>query len=229
MSETETTPVDVESAIRNRYSARAFLDRPVDTETIREVLDIARWSPSGVNAQPWNVVVATGETRRRLGEALTAHVRSGGPESSQYSYYPEEWTEPYLGRRRACGFQLYGALGIERSDYEARSEAMLRNFDFFGAPAALLVYMTDHIGGGGMADIGMFLQSVMLAAVGKGLATCPQAAIAFYPDVVATVLEPPADHSLICAISMGWPDPDAPVNNFRTERVEVDEFTTWYD
>ncbi len=229
MTETESRSVDVETAIRDRYSARAFLDRPVDTATIREVLDTARWSPSGVNAQPWSVIVATGETRRRLGEALTNHVREGGPESAQYNYYPEEWTEPYLGRRRACGFALYGAMGVERSDREARAEAMLRNFDFFGAPVALLVYLTHHIGEGGMADVGMFLQSVMLAAHGRGLATCPQAAIAFYPDVVAKVVEPPAEHSLICAISMGWADPDAAVNNFRTEREEVDSFTRWYD
>ena len=221
--------MDVIEAMRGRISVRAYLDKPVSRHTLEQVLEAARWAPSGTNTQPWRVVAASGAMRQRIADALVAHAAAGGAPSAHYDYYPPTFVEPYKGRRWRCGMQLYGALGIAADDRPARQRAMLRNFEFFGAPLGLFFYLDRAMARGSWVDMGMFLQNVMLAARGFGLETCPQFALAMYPDVVAQHLDAPAGHDLVCGLSMGYGDPDASVNRYRTERMAVDEFLSWAD
>lgn len=221
--------MDVIEALQNRASTRAYLDRDVPGELVEKVLDAARWSPSGVNIQPWQVAVVRGESKRVLGEAIIAAREANRPETADYRYYPKEWFEPYKARRRACGLALYSALGIGREDAERQKAAWYANYRFFDAPVGLLFFMDRKLGQGAWLDMGLFLQSVMLAAQGLGLATCPQASLAEFPDIVRAQLGIDPEQLLVCGMALGYADPDQPVNRYRTEREPVEAFTRWFD
>lgn len=221
--------MDVLDAIKNRKSVRAFLDKDVDNATIRAVLDAARWAPSGANAQPWKVAVVKGRTKEAITRAILEAKEKGIAVSGDYSYYPEKWRSPYKKRRFECGLALYGAMGIDRKDAEARKEAWFNNYRFFGAPVGLFFFMPKCMGTGYLVDMGVFIQTVVLAAAGHGLATCIQASLAEHPDIIRQILDISDEFSLICAVSMGYEDETAPCNRFRQPRIEVDEFTSWYD
>lgn len=220
--------MDVLEAIRGRSSIRAYLDRPVDRGTIEAILEAASHAPSGVNSQPWQVAVVTGRTKQALSEALIAERRAGRPERPDYRYYPERWSEPYQGRRKACGLALYRALGIGRDDADARDRAWNNNYHFFGAPVGLLFFIDRALAQGSWVDTGMFIQNVMLAARGLGLGSCPQASLAEYPDVVRRLLDIPESRALICGMALGYADPDAEVNRYRLAREPVAAFASWH-
>lgn len=221
--------MDVLEAIRGRQSTRAFLDKPVARATIEVILDAARWAPSGVNAQPWQVVVVTGGSRQRLSQALLAARVHGEPERPDYDYYPKQWDEPYKSRRRATGLALYRALQIGKDDSDARLKAWSNNYRFFGAPVGLLFFVDRALSQGSWVDMGMFIQNVMLAARGLGLETCPQASLAEYPDIVRSLLGVPESRALVCGMAIGYADRAHPVNSYRTERELVSAFTSWYE
>ncbi|MDF1852473.1 MAG: nitroreductase [Verrucomicrobiales bacterium] len=220
--------MEVLEAIRGRASVRAFLDQPVTRETIRGVLDAAKWSPSGGNTQPWQVAVVTGETKREIGDRMVAAYRAGEEGDADYQYYAKRFPEPYRGRRYTCGMALYSALGIERSDKPGRRAQWEKNYHGFDAPVELFIFVDDALEMGSWVDTGMFIQNVMLAARAFGLETCPQAALAEYPGIVREVLDLPDSMKLVCGIAMGYPEPEAAVNGYRTEREDVDGFTRWY-
>ncbi|HIJ85280.1 MAG TPA: nitroreductase, partial [Magnetococcales bacterium] len=203
-------------AIEERKSIRGFLDRPVPGPTIQKILHTARWSPSGVNLQPWRVEVAMGRTLVALRTRLTALAGAGEPKNPDYQFYPDTWKEPYLGRRRATGFGLLEAMGIRSDDAEARRQAFLANYSFFGAPVALLLFMDRSMGQGAWMDMGMFFQTVMLTAHAHGLGSCPQAAVADYPDAVRELLHVDHQYILLGCLAMGYPDPQAKANTLRT-------------
>ncbi|MFA5140672.1 MAG: nitroreductase [Elusimicrobiota bacterium] len=219
--------MDILQAIRERRSIRAFLDVPVGRKTLEAVLDAARWAPSGVNAQPWEVVVVTGESKKRLTEELLKARRAGERERPDYAIYPSSWKEPYLSRRKACGLALYKALGIGKEDSDRKLKSWELNYAFFGAPAGLLFFLDRDLVQSSWVDIGMFIQNVMLAALAHGLGTCPQAALAEYPDIARRVLGVPETKALVCGLSIGVPDLSAPVNGYRTAREGTPVFTTW--
>jgi nitroreductase len=221
--------MDVLEAIRRRASTRAYLDRPVDRATIESILDVARWAPSGVNAQPWEVAVVTGDIKRQMTEALMAERRAGNPERPDYPFYPKQWEEPYKSRRLACGLALYSALKIARTDPDARMKSWNNNYSFFGAPVGLFFFIDRSLVQGSWVDMGMFIENVALAALGHGLATCPQVALAEYPDVVRRILKVPDTRHVVCGMALGYADSAAPVNNYRTVREPVTAFTTWYE
>ncbi|MFO7594369.1 MAG: nitroreductase [Pseudomonadota bacterium] len=216
-------------AIHNRQSTRAFLDREVPAELITAVLDAARWTPSGVNMQPWRVAVVRGESKQRLGDAIIAARNSAQAEKPDYQYYPDEWFEPYKSRRKATGLALYGALGIGKEEKERRIEAWYNNYRFFGAPVGLLIFLDRRLARGSWIDIGMFIQNILLAAQEQDLATCPQASLAEYPDIVREILGIDSQWALACGIAIGYPDTGAAVNNYRTTREPVEAFTSWHD
>ncbi|MCB1743586.1 MAG: nitroreductase [Gammaproteobacteria bacterium] len=219
--------LSVEQAIKTRLSCRRYLDKPVSRETVEKMLEIARYAPSGTNIQPWKVHVTMGETRRRLSAALTEAFLSGPEEEREYQYYPTDWFEPYLGRRRACGWGLYGALGIGKGEREKTRDQHAKNFDFFGAPVGLIFSMDKRLNTGSWLDYGMFLQSVMIAARGLGLHTCAQAAFCGFHSTIREVLGIPDSDHIICGMSLGYGDMSAPENIWRTEREPVSSFTTW--
>jgi len=221
--------MNLEEAIVGRYSCRAYLDRAVPRGVIEKILDTARWSPSGANLQPWQVAVVQGETKERLSRALIETFEQGEKPAPDYPYYPKEWPEPYRSRRFQCGMALYQALEIERDDKARRLEAWKENYRFFGAPVALFFFVDRVMEQGAWLDMGMFVQSVMLAARDQGLESCPQASVADYPEVVRQVLGMDDDKLLLCGLSLGYPDPEHPVNNYRTDREPVESFTKWFE
>lgn len=226
-SKVEETPskVDVLTAIQSRHSTRAFLKNSVSRETILSILDTAKYAPSGVNTQPWHVVVVTGQVQKRIGESIIKARENGIEENPDYHYYPSEWVEPYKSRRKACGLALYSSIHIEIDEKEKRKEAWYRNYHFFGAPVGLLFFVDSKLEKGSWVDMGMFIQNVMLAAIGHGLETCPQASLAEYPDLVREIVGMPKEFALVCGMALGYEDTNAPINQYRTERQEAASFT----
>ncbi|MDH5182084.1 MAG: nitroreductase, partial [Gammaproteobacteria bacterium] len=201
----------------------------VDHKLVQKILDTARWSPSGTNMQPWQVAVVSGGSRRSLTDKLIAARETGQQENPDYPYYPLDWYEPYKSRRRATGLALYSALNIQRGDTERQKQAWYDNYRFFGAPIGLMFFIEERLSQGSWVDMGMFIQSVMLAATGLGLATCPQFALAEYPDIVRAELAIPPELKLVTGMSLGYADPAHPLNSYRLERVPVEDFTRWYE
>lgn len=219
----------VSDALALRKSTRAFLDKSVAREQIDRILAAARHAPSGANTQPWQVAVVSGTQKLKLQQRLEQAFRDGGKRQMDYPYYPEHWCEPYQSRRRACGLQLYGALHIDRQDKPRQTAQWAANYRAFDAPVMLLFFMDSGLEQGSFIDYGLFLQSVMLMAVEEGLATCLQAALAEYPEIVKQQLGYPADCRLLCGMALGYEDADAPVNGYRTPRAEIADFTRYYD
>jgi nitroreductase len=217
--------MNVYKALFKRKSTRAFLKKEVEKQKIINILNGARYAPSGANTQPWQVAVVSGATKKEIGKALLHAYSSGLKEQKDYPYYPEKWDTPYRERRVATGMQLFGALGINRTDLEKRKQQWMANYIAFDAPVVLFFFMDSGLAIGSYMDYGMFLQSVMLAAVEEGLATCPQAALAEYPSVVKKILKYPAENILLCGMALGYEDKKAAVNSYRTSREDVETFT----
>ena len=221
--------MNVVEAMKTRISTRAYVDRPVERSVVEALLEAARWAPSGVNTQPWQVAVVQGDSLRRLSDDFLRLAEDGVRPNPDYEYYPGAWVEPYKQRRFQCGMDLYKALQIGRDDKDKRREAALNNYRFFGAPVSLFFFMDKALGQGSWLDMGMFIQSVMLAAREYGLGSCPQASTADYPDVVRTQLGISEQKLLICGLALGYPDENHPVNRYRTAREPVTAFSTWYE
>lgn len=220
--------MDVISAIKDRRSIRGFLEKPVPNEIIEKILDIARWAPSGVNTQPWHVAVLGSEARKAISESIIQARESGILENPDYDYYPKDWFEPYKSRRKACGLALYGSLNISVQDKEKRKKQWYKNYTFFNAPCAMIIYVDKRLCKGAWMDIGMFIQSIMLSARAFDLESCPQAALAEYPDIIRKTLQLKSDFHIVCGIALGYADWSLPENQYRTEREPVNVFSTWY-
>lgn len=220
----------VDAVMAGRHAVRAFLPREVPRELLAEILAIASRAPSGTNLQPWRVHVLTGVARQRLVDAVCAAYDSDERgHSAEYNYYPAEFFEPYLARRRQIGWGLYGLLGIEKGDTARMKAQMRRNYEFFGAPVGLIFSIDRRMEQGSWLDYGMFVQSVMLAARARGLDTCPQVAWLDYHRIIAEVLGFGAHEQLVCGMSLGYADPAAIENTLRTERAALDEFVVFHD
>jgi nitroreductase len=215
----------IHGALAGRRSIRAYLDRAVAPETVRRVLASAATAPSGNNIQPWLVEVVTGTAKRRLTEAILAAEPSP---AADYPYYPEAWFEPYLSRRRQVGWSLYGLIGVKKGDIEGSRAHHDRNFDFFGAPAGLILSVDRRLGHGAYIDAGLFLQSLALAAVAEGLGTCIQAAFASYHDTIRDVLGLSSERKVLCGVALGYPDPHSPLYGLRPPRLNPSAFATFH-
>jgi nitroreductase len=222
----------VDAAITTRRSTRAFLPTPVPRETLERILEVASRAPSGTNTQPWKVAVLTGEAKARLSRRILAAYDDPVERAThveQYAYYPTEWVPPYIDRRRKVGWDLYGLLGIGKAD-KARMHAQHgRNYAFFDAPVGLVFTIDRVMQQGSWLDYGMFVQSVMVAARARGLDTCPQAAFTQFHRIIADELALPASEMVVCGMSLGWADPEAPENRLVTERAPVAEFARFLD
>lgn len=228
--------VRVEDAIRSRRSIRAFLPTPVEPALVAELLDLARWAASGSNTQPWKVAVLRGDRLAQVVAQVSAADQAAATDPAladryrnEYDYYPSNWTEPYIGRRRQTGWGLYGLLGIQRGEAERMQAQHLRNFRFFDAPVGLIFTVDRVMGRGSLLDYGMFLQNVMLAARARGLHTCPQAAWNRYGDIIRPLIGAGPDEMLVCGMAMGYADASDPVNGFQPPRIEPADFVRWLD
>lgn len=220
--------MDVLDAIRNRRSTRAFLPTPVPESELRAVLDIARWAPSGGNCQPWVVYALSGESMARFRREL-AVVAEEAPmgEQPEFPMYPPEIKEPYRTRRYECGEALYRSIGIPREDRKGRIRQFVRNADFFGAPASFFFAIDRQMDRGQWAHLGMFMQTIALVAEARGLGTCMQEAWMTRHGFVRRFFGIPDHLQFYCGMAIGHADEEAPINRWRTERAEVDEFTTF--
>jgi nitroreductase len=218
----------VVQAIVTRRSVRGFLPRPVPVSEIKELLEIASRAPSGSNIQPWKVHVLTAAALDRVTTALSLAFAAGVPEKREYNYYPVHWRAPYLERRRSVGWALYQLASVPKGDRAAGNRQRARNFKFFGAPAGLVFTIDRDMELGSWLDYGMFLENIMVAARGYGLDTCPQAAIAGYPDVLRRELPISDSEMVVCGMALGYADPAEPTNALVSEREPVDAFATFH-
>jgi nitroreductase len=228
MSITPESIAAVDAAITSRRSIRAFLPTPVPRETIERILAVASRAPSGTNTQPWKVTVLTGDAKTRLSAAIRRAYDDPAERArhaEEYVYYPTEWVSPYIDRRRKVGWDLYGLLGITKTDKAGMHAQHGRNYDFFDAPVGLIFTIDRVLQQGSWLDYGMFLQNVMVAARARGLDTCPQAAFTQWHRIIAEPLQLPASEMVVCGMALGHADPDAPENALVTERAPVAEFT----
>jgi nitroreductase len=218
----------VTNALRTRTSTRQFLPKPLPLSLVREILDIARWSPSGGNLQPWKVVVVSGAER----EAVSAIGRAIGPEGVNSEedadpVYPPRLWEPYRTRRFQLGESMYALLGIGREDRTGRLAQLGRNFEFFGAPVGVFFAIDRRLGRGQWAHLGMFMQSLALAAHERGVASCFQEIWAVARESVRRHFGLPETDLVYCGMALGYADAAAPVNTLRRERAAVEEFAVF--
>jgi nitroreductase len=221
--------MSVIEVLKQRHSTRAFTQQTVSQKQIERLLEAASHAPSGANTQPWQVAVITGDTKSTLCRTLEKICLANEPAQADYQYYAKSWTSPYIERRKACGLQLYQSLNIDKKDSEARLAQWAANYRAFDAPVLLLFFIDQQLEVGSYLDYGMYLQSLMLAAQELGLATCPQAAFADYPEQVRNILRYSRDKHLICGIALGYEDTDAAINSYRTNREPVSTFTQFFN
>ena len=218
----------VTEAVKARISTRAFLDKPVSEADLREILDIARWSPSGGNLQPWRVHVVSGAGRDRLAETVKKAIAENPfGDEAEIAIYPPKLPDPWRTRRFEVGEAMYALLGVPRDDKPARLKWLLNNYDFFGAPVGLFFSLDRRFDKGQWAHLGMFMQTLALVAEEKGLATCMQEAWAARAKTVSAFLGLNEDEQLYCGMALGYADPDAKVNALRSSRAPVEEFATF--
>lgn len=220
-------PLSVTEAIEGRRSIRAFRPEPVPRPMIERVLATAGRAPSGSNIQPWRVYVVTGARKAELEREMLAAFDRGAFGEDEYQYYPKPWREPYLERRRKAGWGLYSLLGITRDDKDGMARQLRRNFLFFDAPVGLIFSIDRDLPMGSWLDYGMFIQSVMLAARGLGLETCPQQAFSAYHAIIRRVLGIPQEEMVVCGMALGYADWSVTVNRLVTEREPLDRFITF--
>ena len=214
----------VEEALFGRRSVRAFLPEPVSGSDVAELLVAARSAPSGANLQPGRFHALSGAALAGLTDALAGAIASHRPEVAEYSYFPDPMPAELQARRRAAGFALYGALGIDRRDIAARRTQFDRNYRFFDAPVGIVVSIDRGMGKGCYMDLGMALMALQMAAKARGLGTCGVGALAKHADVVHDFLDLDDEELVVCGVALGWPDTAHPVNQFRTTRAPLTDF-----
>lgn len=220
--------MDVIEAIKQRKSVRAFLDKEVTKETLVKILDAARWAPSGVNHQPWQIASLGEATRSLITNQFIEAFEAGVKPNPDYTPPLKDWADIYKKRRKDCGMALYNSLGISLEDTLARQKLWKANYTFFNAPAAFIVYIDKNMPQSSWIDMGIFIQNILIAAKGLGLSTCSQAAFSDYPDIIRKILGL-SNVDIICGISIGYEDLNHPINSYRTQREEVNRFTRWYE
>jgi nitroreductase len=219
-----TAANETESALLSRRSVRGFLPTPVPRADVAHLLDVAARAPSGTNMQPWRLIALAGDDLRMFCDGVETAFRTGGAEGEERPYYPVPLFEPYLGRRRTIGWDLYRLIGIARGEREKGAEHVVRNLHFFGAPVGLICLIDRRLEIGSWIDYGMFLQALATAARGRGLDTCPMAVFAEFPRTIRRLLSLPESDVIVCGMALGYEDPEAPANALRTGRVPAEAF-----
>ena len=214
--------LNLDRTIIERHSTRMFLPRPVPREVVNEALALAQHAPSNSNIQPWRLVFASGDARNRLKDALFSVADHEAPHIPALPKAFEHY-------RYELGAEVYGSMGITIADTARHAAAVMRNFDFFGAPLAGIVSMHRDLGPADAVSVGMYLQTLMLALTARGLGTCVEVSVAGYPDVVRTELKIPAELTIICGLAIGYSDPDFPTNKLRIGRDPVEKHVVFLD
>ncbi len=216
------------NTITSRHSVRAFTDQTVSRSILEELLTTAQRAPSGGNLQPWKVYVTAGADKAAFLDKVKKSISefpAGEPDSPEI--YPSILSEVYKARRKQCGADMYGAIGIAKEDKMAGLMQLMKNFDFFGAPVGLFFAIDKTMGRPQWSHMGMYIQTIMLAAIELGLGTCPQEAWMLRHKTVRDHFEIPDDMDFYCGLALGYPDYDDPINNYRTERASLEEIVTF--
>ena len=211
----------VSDAVLARRSIRAFTSQPINNKVIKDLLALAARSPSGGNLQPWKIYVVNNQSMKKFIEFQASWDQ---PETPGYAIYPSGLTEPYRTSRYQLGEAMYELLGIPREDKDARLQQVMRNFEFFGAPAALFCFVDKQMGPPQWSDLGMFLQTFMLLAQEAGIDTCAQEAWAMKNDSVSEFVGSDKNDILFCGLAMGYKDEDAVINQLSSERRPIKQW-----
>ena len=229
MTSMEKKSDSVTDAVITRRSLRAFLPKPVSTDLVQQILTTASRAPSGTNMQPWNVHLLTGNSLRKVSDAVLEDFDNDVPYDEEQPYYPDKFFEPYLARRRKVGWDLYTLVGIGKGDKEKMKAQHRRNYEFFSAPVGAVFTIHRDLNIGSWLDYGMYLQNVMLLAREAGLHTCPQAAFCGYHKSIRRALPLKEEEVVVCGMTIGYADFDAIENTLETERADASEFLKLYD
>jgi nitroreductase len=226
---TDAAPIDIlEDLLASRFSCRAYRPEQVPRATIERLLNAAQKTASWCNSQPWQVTITSGEATTKFRDVLYPIAAAGTPNSGDFPF-PREYRGVYLDRRRESGFQLYNTLGIVRGDKAGYAKQALENFNFFGAPHVAIITTDEALGVYGAVDCGGYVNNFMLAAQALGLATVPQAALAFHSAVVRQHFGLGDDRRVVCGISFGFPDREHKVNSYRTTRAQLPDVVTFVE
>ncbi|MEA2027465.1 MAG: nitroreductase [Campylobacterota bacterium] len=215
--------------LKQRKSVRAYLDKKVEKEKIIQILEASKHAPSGVNMQPFDLHVVSGAKKHEIETKMIEAFNANQKEKMDYQYYPLQWKEPYRSRRKDTGLLMYQTLGINKEDKTKQIEQWKQNYKAFGAPTVLYFFMDESLEAGSYLDYGMFLQSIMLVATQLGLGSCPMASLAEFPSIVKEALGVEKQKVLLCGIALGYEDKTALINSYRTPRVELEEFVSFYE
>lgn len=223
-----TTNYDTLDAVfAARFSCRGFRSDPVPKDVVRKIVETARRAPSWCNAQPWRIVVTSGAETDRFRAAMLDEVANG--QSAPDLSFPTGYSGVYQDRRRACGWQLYEAVGVAKGDRAGSAQQMMRNFALFDAPHVAILSSPAELGPYGAMDCGGFVTAFCVAAQALGVATIPQAALASYAPFLHRYFDIPNDRLILCGVSFGYADPKHPANSFRTSRADIDDVMDWRD
>jgi len=214
--------------LENRSSIRAFIDKPIKENTLKQIFTLAQNSISNCNVQPWQSFVVSGETKNKLKKALLKHIMAGEQPKPEF-----DWTPKYQGHHRERQFgsanALYGSIGIDRKDKAARQESMLQNWQFFNAPHAVFFCMEKYLGIMGAVDLGIYAQTLALIMKEQAIDSCMQGALGQFPDPIKQILNIPEEMGILFGMSFGYADLEAPVNNTKTDRAELSQSVSFFD
>ena len=216
--------MDIIDAIHKRQSIRSFKDREVSQETVREILNISKFAPSGGNTQPWKVYVLNQNIMKELESAILHNLDNGISEKPNFSIYPQPMSDHLKNRVKECGKLMYGALEIKKDDIEGRLNQLKQNFSFFGAPVGMLITVEKEVDLNGWGHVGHFIQNLWLSSIKFGLGTCLQESWSMYPETVQKITNYNKTEILWCGVALGYPNNDHPINNYRTPREDIENF-----
>jgi nitroreductase len=215
-------------SIKTRHSVRAFRSEPVSRDVLQKIVDVARNSPSYTNTQPWEMVVVSGEKKNELSQGLLK-LAAGNTTTKPDMPLPTNWPPELEARTREHGARRLNILGIERTDKIQREKLRLMNFEFYGAPCAVFLFMDESLGEWSLFDMGLFTQNLILTAHSMGIGSCIQASVTEYASEIKKILNIQENWKLIACISMGYPDLEAKLNKYRSVKKEPEDFLHWYE
>ena len=219
--------MELEAAVRGRRSIRKFRPDAIPRNVLEELLEISRWAPSWGNTQPWEITVITGEPLEAFRKANVAGMAGAEPLRSDVPM-PETWPEQMKARYMGVGRAVVTSLGLKREDKEGRRQHQLNMGALFGAPCLIVATVpTDVLVEYAMLDVGLLLQTIALAAHDRGLGTCIMASSVHYADLLRRHGSIPGDRRVIMGAAIGYPERDAPINQFERQRADMDVFVKW--
>lgn len=225
--------VNVIDAIVKRSSKRKFLNKPVSKEMQTKILETANMTPSGANMQPWSVyAISNQEVLKNIGDDIIKHIEAGGEVDQFIQYYPVKWVNPYKKRRIKTGSNLYKLLEVDRKDLERRKELWHDNYRWFGAQTVFFIFTDKNLidgAEGALIDCGAYMQSIMLAAQGFGIDSCPQGSTTEYGRIIAKTLDVPDNLALLYSVVLGYKDESAKINSYQPARVKLEGSVTFID